>query len=366
MPQRPLAQRMPVSEIVVNLIHRTRALPVPVRYGATIGMVAIIFALQQAVAPWLPEGYPILPFFIAILLSAALFDHGTGLLAVTLSALLATTFPITPDGHPRAEETGELVAIGLFVAVGATMAFVIEALHRAIAAQRAAHAELLQSERKRILLLHEFRHRTRNDLGSLVGLLHLRARAAGSAAAQEGLREAAQHALALARVHTRLSAADLDDGVMIDTSVFLHGLCADLGSATAAEGLRPVVLTMDAEAHPLDSERGVQLGLVLNETITNALKYAFPEDRQGRIHVRFWREGGEFVLTVTDDGIGLPPEGDLDPAPSSAPHGSGLGTRLLRALAAQLRGSFARHPGPGGSGTLAELRFPVPQPGRRP
>ncbi len=123
----------------------------------------------------------------------------------------------------------------------------------------------------------------------------------------------------------------------------------------------------EAEAHPLDSERAVQLGLTLNEAVTNALKYAFPEERAGTVRVRFAREGGEFVLTVADDGIGLPAEGELAGAPPApAPRGSGLGTRLLRALAAQLRGSLSRRPGEGGVGTVSELRFPCARPGPPP
>jgi two-component sensor histidine kinase len=100
--------------------------------------------------------------------------------------------------------------------------------------------------------------------------------------------------------------------------------------------------------------------LVLNEAVTNTLKYAFPEQRAGTVRVRFAREGEEFVLTVCDDGIGLPAEGEMTNAPSTQPlHGSGLGTRLLSALAAQLRGSFSRQPGQNGRGTVATLRFPA-------
>jgi anti-sigma regulatory factor (Ser/Thr protein kinase) len=72
------------------------------------------------------------------------------------------------------------------------------------------------------------------------------------------------------------------------------------------EGLRPVALAAEAEMHPLDGERAVQLGLMLNEAVTNALNYAFPEERAGAVRVRSAREGGAFVLTVADDGIGLP------------------------------------------------------------
>jgi signal transduction histidine kinase len=80
--------------------------------------------------------------------------------------------------------------------------------------------------------------------------------------------------------------------------------------------------------------------------------------------VRFACDGGEFVLTVADDGVGLPPEANVNgQMVSPFSHGTGHGTRLLRARVAQLRGSFARSPGPGGTGTTAESRFRAEAPG---
>ena len=104
--------------------------------------------------------------------------------------------------------------------------------------------------------------------------------------------------------------------------------------------------------------------MALNELVTNALKYAFPDDGAGTVRVRFAREGDSFVLSVSDDGVGI--AGDEAPAPPHAekrPRGSGLGTRLLRGLTAQLRGTLSRRAN-GNGGTLAELRFPVAEPGR--
>jgi two-component sensor histidine kinase len=179
--------------------------------------------------------------------------------------------------------------------------------------------------------------------------------------------------MALARVHTYLAGIGFADGsrgddtAVVDTRRFIEGLCADIRAAQMGEGLRPVALVVEAEAHTLDTERAVQLGLVLNEAVTNALKFAFPEDRAGTVRVGFAREGDEFMLAVADDGIGLPAEGELQGAPPAPPpRGSGLGTRLLRALAAQLRGTFSRQPGECGRGTVASLRFPAAPPGRPP
>jgi len=317
---------------------------------------------------------------VAILLSAALFNHASGLLAPALSGLLADWFYLPPVGSLDVQNRGDMVGLGLFAVAGTTISLTVETLHRALAdLQRAlddrqaalddlarSNADLARSEAQRGLLLREFRHRTRNDLHSLVGLLRLRARAAPSEAAREGLREAAEHAMALARVHTHLAEGS-SDAAMVDTRQFVNGLCADIKAAQTGEGLRPVALVIDAEAHALDTERAVQLGLVLNEAITNALKYAFPEDRAGTVRVRFARDGEAFVLAVTDDGIGLPTDGELRGAPPAAPpRGSGLGTRLLRALAAQLRGTFSRHPNESGCGTIVRLCFPAAQPGPPP
>ena len=329
---------MDSRNIIDGAIHATRRWPVALRYAATCGLVAAVLALRQMADPILGEHERFLLFLAAILLSATLFDRGSGILATILSAL-AVSYAYMPPRHTLViSDRAQLAALLIFVVIGVLLASIVEAMHRAIEALQVAQANLQEVQRARALLLEEFRHRTRNDLGSLVGILLLRARAATSEAARDGLREAADHALALARVHTRLAKDSVaaEDATTVDTREFVVGLCSDLEKAFAGDGLRPVALHAVAEAHRLSTERSVQLGLVLNEAITNAFKYAFPEGRGGEVQVRFRREGGHFLLTVIDDGPGMLPEGEPGEAPPA--QGSGLGTRLLRALAAQLRG----------------------------
>jgi len=354
---------LPLHMSVATVIERASALSPVLRYVGTAAFVATAALLGYAAGPILPESYPFLLLFLSILLSAAVFDGGTGLFATGLSTLAAYLL-LPPVGQFVVKDARHFVALALFLGIGATAAVALEALHKALTHSQRALTDLKRSDQGRRLLLREFRHRMRNDLHSLVGLLLLRARTAPSDAARDGLREAAGHAMALARVHTRLAAAEGENMAEADTREFVVGLCADIQAARFGEGLQTVALLVEAERHVLSAERAVQLGLVLNETVTNALKYAFPEDRAGTVRVRFTREGGDFVLVVADDGIGLPLEGDLAGAPPELPrHGSGLGTRLLRALAAQLRGAFTRRPGEGGIGTIVELRFPVEAPG---
>ncbi len=369
---------MSLNEAVIAAIARARRLPARTRYMATLGIVVGLALLRWAADPVLPPGDPSLFLVLGILLASALFDHGAGLFATLASAALVAQVHLSARGAGTAGDGREFVALAVFVAIGSAVALTIGSLHRALAeaqqaneARRKAHDRLADSEQARRLLIREFRHRTRNDLGSLASVLYLRARGASSDAAREGLREAAEHAMALARVHTWLALSDGQDLASVDTREFVLGLCNDLSAVRSGEGLRPIVLLAEAEVHALDAERAIQLGLVLNEAVTNAMKYAFPEDRPGTVRVRFGREGEAFLLTVEDDGIGLPREGDMEREPHRAlPAGSGLGTRLLRGLAAQLRGSFTRRPGPEGRGTVAELRFPIraaatPKPARR-
>ena len=357
---------MPGRSPLATLIRRTRAMRPAVRHLGAAALALSVFGLRLLLDPAPQATYPFGHFFVAILLAAVLFGAGASYVATLLSGLLGTWYYLPPTGSLVLPDPSDYLEVVLFLLAAATMTAVIEALHRAVQRVEHAQTELLRSERARALVLREFRHRTRNDLGSLVGLLMLRARTAPSDAARDALCEAADHALALARVHARLTLDDLEEGAehaTVDTREFISGLCADIEAAQFGQELRPVRLVAGAEAHLLSAERAVPLGLVLNETVTNALKYAFPEDRPGTVQVRFAREGEEFVLTVTDDGIGLPPEGELENAPPARPAGgSGLGTRLLRALAAQLRGRFTRRPGPDGIGTVAELRFAAAEP----
>jgi hypothetical protein len=82
------------------------------------------------------------------------------------------------------------------------------------------------------------------------------------------------------------------------------------------------------------------LGLIVNELAVNALKYAFPGGRSGTVRIAFECRDGECTLRVKDDGIGV------DPA--APPHGTGLGRRMVRALARQIGGSFQIGPGADG------------------
>jgi two-component sensor histidine kinase len=113
---------------------------------------------------------------------------------------------------------------------------------------------------------------------------------------------------------------------------------------------RPIKLVIDAASHPIGIMQGKPLGLIMNELVVNALKYAFPGDRGGEVHIKFRQQGDEYVLEVSDNGVGIDPT-----APAQ---GTGLGKRLVRALALQIGGRAEITPGKRG-GTECITRWPA-------
>ncbi|RYI96581.1 MAG: DUF4118 domain-containing protein, partial [Acetobacteraceae bacterium] len=299
---------------LTTAIHHTRTLPSWTRWLLTVLVVAGVFAARSALDGILPSRNMLLMPILSVLISATLFDRNSGLLATLLSAAVILWTRQAGEADARLQNQQDIAALVLFLVVGGFISLLIDAFHSALARLKAAHAELARTGEQRQLLLQEFRHRTRNDLQSLVALLLLRARAAPSPAAQDGLREAADHARALARVHTLLAQGAIheDDPTLVDTRGFVEGLAMQLAETHATDDLRPVALSAMAEAHALDSERAILVGLVLNECVTNALKYAFPDERPGRVTVRFTRHENDFRLVIEDDGTGSPAE---DPRP---------------------------------------------------
>jgi two-component sensor histidine kinase len=327
---------------------RTCELPLPVRWGGTAVLVGLAFGIRYALFGH-SDQLPFLLFLPAVIVSAVLFDRGSGFVATALSVLGALYFFADDDGSNRRNALGVL----LFCAVGGFIAFTTEALHNAfIEAEDAhqqvatAHAQALASERRVGTLLREFRHRVHNDLQRIMAMLRLQARR--SPEAKGPLHDAASRVLVIARVHDRLGRA-AGQG-MVDTRQFLHELVADFREAVS--DLRPIGFFVQAEAHQLSVSRMGAVGLIVNELVTNALKHAFPEQtREGAVNVTFHRDGVDFILRVADDGVGS----------GASTTGAGLGMQLVKALAAQLAGHIEMDSSP--SGTTQRLIFPVTPPG---
>ena len=113
---------------------------------------------------------------------------------------------------------------------------------------------------------------------------------------------------------------------------------------------------VDCEPIELSVDSAMPCGLMLNELLTNALKYAFPDQRPGRIRVGARRLDDAMIgIEVSDDGVGLPLQLDLDRANT-------LGLSLVRGLVAQLGGRIEREPGAGTRFTISLAAPAVAEP----
>ena len=112
--------------------------------------------------------------------------------------------------------------------------------------------------------------------------------------ARQALGAAMERITVLARVYDRLSHHDTT--AVVDTCDFLSSLIDDLRTALAGE--RPITITTQLERVALTLECALPLGLIINELLTNALKYAFPEAQSGRIEISFVQQADAFVLQV--------------------------------------------------------------------
>jgi two-component sensor histidine kinase len=149
---------------------------------------------------------------------------------------------------------------------------------------------------------------------------------------------------ALGALYAKLQAADTVDA--IDAASYLDGLCRDL-VASVENGGAAISLETDIESELLPTERAIPIGLIVNELVTNAIKYAFPPNtRKGTILVTFKREPAGLRLTVADDGKGVDPQ-RAD---------SGLGSRLVEGFAQQLGAQLERESG--SRGTTVRLLLP--------
>ncbi|MDG3440733.1 sensor histidine kinase [Nitrospirillum amazonense] len=216
-------------------------------------------------------------------------------------------------------------------------------------ADRTRHLDRALAERE--MLLRDTHHRVKNNLQVVSSLLQLQA--GMNPALRPALGDALRRIHAMGILHEQLHRASDVDVVQLDRVITALAREIDnihQGEGHAAGGLRRVSVVLDLTPLESDLTASVPVTLVLNEVLSNAFKHAYPEGRAGTLAVTLRREGTEGVLTVADDGVGMP-----DTAAGTGR--KSLGLLLIDAFTRQLRGRFlyeATTPG-----TRFTLRFPL-------
>lgn len=287
--------------------------PTPLRFaGATVIMLVVVTAqtvLERT------TGLPGLALLLTgVFITAISYDHGTGFYAGAIGVVAAyfsishVAFTPTPAGMV----TFALLCFGV--------AIFGEALRKAL-------ARSILSARTSEILLEELQHRTKNTLAIIDALLTLQAQASKNEEAKRALLEAATRVRIQAEAHRHLT---MKESGRVDAQEFLQHICNLMG--TMFSGVHPVHIECRAEQTMIDAQKALALGLIANELITNAVKYAFKSGETGTVSVLLDRdEQGRLRLSVSDNGSGCPD----DALP-------GLGTRLISRLVKEHRGSYSR------------------------
>lgn len=193
--------------------------------------------------------------------------------------------------------------------------------------------ELRVTNTKINLLHRELSHRVKNNLAFVSSLMRMQGRRLESAEAQQAVKESEARVESMSLLHRKLY---LKEDTDVDASNYLQELCAYLQDAFPTDAKRPEI---EVEAAPIliNGEDVMRIGLIVNELVTNAFKYAFDEQPEPRIQLELSEKpDGGFQLFYQDNGKGLPAEINVE-------RGGSLGLKLIHTLTRQLDGSMEQY-----------------------
>lgn len=205
--------------------------------------------------------------------------------------------------------------------------------------------EALRSSNLRLeALLREVNHRVANSLQMVSAFVQLQAQQLTETSARAALKDTQRRIEAIGQVHKRLYTSDEVDTV--DMRDYLGSLIAELQDTADAA----CTLSLEVDEIRLQTDRAVSVGVIVNELVTNACKYAYPAACPGEVRIRFGRaDNGGMLLAVEDDGRGM--------GSANSPKGTGLGSRLIKAMASSLNSKVTYDTG--WQGVRAVLAIPA-------
>ena len=199
---------------------------------------------------------------------------------------------------------------------------------RDVTERKIANDKLKEALNEKEMLLKEVYHRVKNNLQVVSSLINLQARNVKNEATAELLKQSADRIKAMALLHEKLYQSK--DLARIDFNAYIHSLADHLlfGYGVHSDKIRVNIRIDDIF---LDVDTAIPCGLIINELLSNALEHAFPDNRHGEIGITFTQDQGEFILVISDNGVGFP--ADLDYKKSAS-----LGLQLVATLTNQLNG----------------------------
>lgn len=195
-------------------------------------------------------------------------------------------------------------------------------------------------------LLREVHHRVKNNLQTVSSLLSLQSRSIEDSEMKSIIKSSQNRVISMAMVHEMLYMRD--DLSKIQYRTYVQEL-SDYLIRSLKGSDNNVKLTLEVPDINLGIDTAIPLGLLINEVITNALKYGIVEDKPGEITIKLKENGGQnFVLNIGDDGIGFPDT--IDPKTTKS-----LGLKLIHNLARQLKGTIEKDPSKQGTNYIVKF-----------
>jgi two-component sensor histidine kinase len=208
---------------------------------------------------------------------------------------------------------------------------VLVAVQQDITEHKQAEDLIKASLKEKEVLLKEIHHRVKNNLQIVTSLLQMQSRRTKEPEAVEVLRDSKNRIASIALVHEKLYRSE--DLANIDFGQYIPDLTTHLFD-TYNVSSTTISLNINVENISLEIDRAIPCGLIVNELVSNSLKYAFPANRQGEIQVEFYAKSDDsLALIVRDNGTGIPKEFDIETTHS-------LGLTLVQGLVEQLEGAI--------------------------
>jgi PAS domain S-box-containing protein len=202
--------------------------------------------------------------------------------------------------------------------------------------------QLNKSLHEKEILLKEIHHRVKNNLQIVISLLNLQSRYIKDETILNAIKESQNRIRAMALVHEKLYKSE--DISHIDLSDYIRFLATSLFSFHNISPQK-IRLTIDMKEVRIDINSAIPIGLIINELVSNSLKYAFPQGKKGEIAITGHKDADIIIIQIKDTGIGMPEGLDWKNAES-------LGLRLVISLVEQLQGTIELEKG---AGTLFKL-----------
>jgi two-component sensor histidine kinase len=196
----------------------------------------------------------------------------------------------------------------------------------------ALNIEMKQTIEQREMLIQEVHHRVKNNLQIISSILNMQASAEQEKSTVSSIKKAQQRVRSIAMIHEKLYQADTFSS--IDFREYLFDLTQQIKSAVSSEDFIVEIEVVSIQVS-LNIDYAIPLGLIINEIVTNSIKYAFPERKSGNIAINFKSTGAnQYELRVSDDGIGMKLDDSANVKPST------LGRSLIELLSRQLKAVY--------------------------